>query len=169
MSPQSAVVRAGAIHTTPRRRTLAVVAFGALLSAAALGAPRASGPPQLFLNVSASMPLGIYRLVRGTPHVGSLVIFPSSVIPDCGLELPKYLLKRVAASGGTAVRIDSSGLSIAGVSVASRVKDIGVPFAGTLTANEVAVLGENPRSFDSRYFGPVDRTALSLVKAVETW
>ena len=151
------------------RRIALAVALALGLSVAALALPPASGPPRVFLNLSASMPLGLYRVTRGEVEAGSLVEFPSSVIPHLGLAVPKYLLKRVLATGGEDVIVNREGLRIGGVLVAKRVKDIGVRFQGRLARGEVLVLGENPRSFDSRYFGPVRRRDLTRVAPILTW
>lgn len=146
-----------------------IAALGMALSMTAIMLHPSSGAPRVFLNVSASMPLGFYRAIGGTVGAGSLVEFPSSVIPSFGLTLPRFLLKRVETTGGADVLVDRLGLHIGGVLVARRVKNIGIRFKGRLPVGKVVVLGENPKSFDSRYFGPVPRRDLTVVAPILTW
>lgn len=165
--------KAGRTSLIRRKRTCAVglSLLGALCSTALLmPKPDTSLPASVFVNLSPSMPLGVYRVVGGEPTTGDEVLMPASEVPHFGLKLPyRYFLKRVIARGGERVRIDRAGLWIDGKLVASRVKPFGVSFNGTLASGQVLVLGENPRSFDSRYFGPVSRATLWRVEPILTW
>jgi len=163
------MVAIGRVGARGARIIVASVLVTAALLVAGVLPPKPVGPPRVFVNWTESMPLGMYRVTGGAVKAGSLVIFPGRVIPSFGLHLPEYLLKRVVSSQGEEVRVDGRGLSLGGKLVAPRVKSFGVRFAGKLPSVEVLVLGENPRSFDSRYFGPVARRYLTRVKAIVTW
>ncbi len=130
---------------------------------------RPAGAPRVFWNFSASMPLGLYRVVGGRVSSGDLVIFPGKSVPSYGLRVTKYLLKRVISCSRERVTIDGSGLSIGGKLIAKRVKPFGIRFDGVVPPGEALVLGENPRSFDSRYYGPVPLDEMTRVKAIVTW
>ena len=133
-------------------------------------------PPPLILNLSASLPRGLY-VVRHVPTVerGMLVL----VQPDKALEhllvargyLPAGapLLKPVVALGGDDVCVVDEEVSVNGTVLATTVADVdseGRPLpqwqdCKTLTAEEVFLLSTaDVRSFDSRYFGPVTRQTI---------
>jgi type IV secretory pathway protease TraF len=79
------------------------------------------------------------------------------------------LLKRVAAGSGDHVCRQGADLEWRGGAVRALSRDrrgLGLPaWAGCrrLAADELLVLGDTPTSFDSRYFGPVRRTAVEGV------
>ena len=133
-------------------------------------------PPPLILNLSASLPRGLY-LVRhvATLERGMLVL----VHPDTALEhllvtrgyLPAGmpLLKPVVALGGDEVCVVEEEVRVNGTVLATTVADVdsaGRPLpqwqaCKTLTAAEVFLLSAaDARSFDSRYFGPVPRQTI---------
>jgi type IV secretory pathway protease TraF len=105
-----------------------------------------------------SMPHGLYWLSPGTgASLGSLVTLAAPGKP--GL----VLLKRIAAVSGDGVCLEGRKLIIRGLSVAEALADGPAPasLCRALTASEVFLLGDGPRSFDSRYFGPIDRSLLT--------
>ncbi|MBZ9763336.1 S26 family signal peptidase [Mesorhizobium sp. CA8] len=125
--------------------------------------------PWLVWNASASAPIGLYRVVAGAPARGDLVLarapeFIAGLAADRGY-LPRNvpLVKRVAALPGEHVCAFNEAIIIGGKIVARRLATDGqgraLPWwneCRVLSADELFLLnGEAPRSFDSRYFGPV--------------
>ena len=100
------------------------------------------------LNLSASHPIGIYRIVDREPAIGLYALFcvPTPIydlppldrrVPPCTKDTPGYpVLKRI-------VRID-------------------------VERGEYHVQGDHPRSLDSRVFGPLRHTDITSV-AVAVW
>ena len=140
-----------------------------LIAAVTIGGAASIQRPIIYENPTASMPEGLYLARSGPAQPGDIVVFPSSVVHSYGLHLPPTLLKRFAYGGGTTVTIDKAGLSENGTLVAPRVANIGLRFNGTLRPGQAIVLGENPDSFDSRYFGPVPRNLLRPVTPLLIW
>jgi type IV secretory pathway protease TraF len=131
------------------------------------------GTHWLRLNVSPSVPLGLY-LLRPVPallHQGDLVVLPTpaSVRPWHSWWVP--LLKPVAATAGARVCHQDNILFVHGVSYGLVYhKAHGKPLShltGCLVvqAGEVFLASAVPKSLDSRYYGPVpvgDLTAQAL-------
>lgn len=149
----AAIVAGGAIHTTPR----------------------------VIWNASASVPVGAYWLVSNETARGDLVLVEPP--PDARRlaaargYLPERvrLVKRLAAVGGDLVCGDGVAVEINGARVAQRLASDsrGRPLPAwtgcrTLATDEVFLLTEAPDSFDSRYFGPVRRSAV-VGKLVPIW
>jgi len=135
-----------------------------LVSSAALVAH-----PLLYTNFTHSMPTGVYLACNRAARVGDIVAFPSALVPHYRFHLPEYLLKRFAYGQGTRVRIDAAGVQVAGTVVAPRIVALGLAFQGPIPAGESLVLGENARSFDSRYFGFVPQKQLRPVTPLVIW
>lgn len=141
-------------------------------SAAAIWAFRVN----FVVNVTASVPRGIYRLVPGEIQRGDLV---KACLPDLW-EVREALgrhylmkgvcpsgtspvLKHVAALAGDAVVISETGIAVNGkLILGSKPKERdsnGEPlpvmsYAGILKSGEYVLVSENdPRGFDSRYLG----------------
>jgi type IV secretory pathway protease TraF len=99
-------------------------------------------------NLSPSEPRGFYRLTRRPITRGAFV----------QLKAP---LKKVAAVPGDTVRVTADGVYING----KRWPDSAIPTDSTFVhypfgtytvqTGQLWLLGENPLSFDSRWFGPV--------------
>ena len=153
------------------------VAAGSVILASLAGA----GTAGLRVNASVSMPIGLWRVARveSTVQVGQVVtICPpdTPAIRDAAIRgyIPagccpggtEPLLKPIGAVAGDIVAVSASGVTVNGLPVpataqlgqdsAGRVLQ-GIP-AGTypVQPGDVWLLsGHDPRSFDSRYFGPV--------------
>ncbi len=126
--------------------------------------------PFVYLNLSPSMPLGLYIVSHSRPVQGDTVIFPSRYVPHYGLHLSKILLKNVAFCNSQTFAIDDYGLLVSGAAVARRARQFGVRLAPrSLPPAYALVLGEHPLSFDSRYFGPIPLSITTRVIPLITW
>ena len=158
----------------PRRRWGTVLGTGAALGL--LLAPVAV-PFRLLLiwNVSASVPVGLYRLVPFTaPRAGDLV----AVRPSAGLtsfmaarryvEAGALLVKPIAAIEGQrvcrwGVNVTLDGVAVATALVADHMRRPLPVWTGCrrLRRGEVFLLVPGvPASFDRRYFGPVSAATI---------
>jgi conjugative transfer signal peptidase TraF len=163
----------------PRWRLLAAVILltGLVVSTAAV----AGG--SFTWNLSPSMPRGLYFLERGTPSErGSIVLVPvpESVRPIAlgrgYLPFGAKLLKIVVALPGDFACVRDNSLIINGVvlgSVLSRDSH-GLPlaparFCGELPPGKAFVATSAPLSFDSRYFGTVPLSTLTVVRPLWTF
>lgn len=133
------------------------------------------------INQTDSMPRGLYMADRSerNPQVGDLALVKP---PPYALELgcvphPSYqLIKRVIAGAGQRVCIKGLRLQIDGQDMGQgHVKTrhgqwVTPSWSGcqTLGPDEVFVLGEHPRSCDSRVLGPLPKAAI-LAKAYPVW
>lgn len=137
--------------------------------------------PALVWNASASVPVGLYRLASGTPQRGdfALVRPPESaalLAAERGyLPAGVPLVKRVAATAGDHVCARKMSVSINGEPVARQRKSDRAGRALSpwnecrmLGRGEVFLLADAPDSFDSRYFGPLNSTAL-IGRLVPLW
>ncbi|MGO4701955.1 conjugative transfer signal peptidase TraF [Dyella sp. 2RAB6] len=167
--------------------------FGALLAALVLlEAGYAMG---LRLNFTRSLPLGLYRVVNRPVERGAYVRFcpPRGGAIALGMErgylhagevcangyLP--LLKRVAAVGGAWVLAQDDGVRVDGrllplsahlaVDAAGRPMPRPSPTQLQLAPSQLWVMSDtNSHSFDSRYFGPIDRAwVMEVIEPVATW
>jgi conjugative transfer signal peptidase TraF len=135
----------------------------------------------LRFNSSPSLPAGLY--VRTTDHRANLVEFCPAE-PFASLAITRGyrdsgacrdggapLLKPVVASAGDAVEISARGISVNGVllpNTAPLAKDtkgrplMAWPFGRYRVASDTVWVASSyhPRSFDSRYFGPVPTAAI---------
>ena len=160
-----------------RRRLVAAVSSGAIVMAALAGANAAG----LRVNSTPSMPLGLWRVVADHAPLrrGEIVAVCPSDTPavragakrgyiPAGRCQGGYapLIKPVAAMAGDAVAISPAGAAVNGQVVPGSAPlahdSAGRPLRPVpegiyrVTPGEVWLLsGHDPRSFDSRYFGPV--------------
>lgn len=139
-------------------------------------------PPLLLWNVSSSVPRGLYLVLPGVrAKRGDLVV---AWLPRRARTLAAQrgylpanvpLLKPVAATAGARVcarareiRIDGH---IAAVRRGADLKGRPLPYWNgciRLNADQVFLLSRNPRSFDGRYFGPVQNSQITG-RAVHPW
>ena len=140
---------------------------------------------QIAINTSPSVPPGIYLRSRSEPKVGNIVDF---CIPAPGLAYVAgrsaysgqnwYILKMIAAGPGDQVDATGDWLEINGKRVAPifaqdadgrqlpRWRE-----ARVLGADEFFVFSDRiPNSFDSRYYGPIQREQIKAVRvSLVTW
>ena len=135
------------------------------------------------INVTESVPVGLYRSVEGAPERGDLV---ETCLPPaaarlatargyllgngaCGTHMP--VIKRVLGVAGDVIRVREhvvhNGLTLDAAPVLEA--DSGgralVPArGGTLGPHELWLISDDvPDAYDSRYFGPVTRSAVRSV------
>ena len=179
--------RAGSVARTassaaPRAKRPFLIASGAALCVLLLPAIHAPSL-RLVWNVSASVPVGLYRILpAGVPRRGEMVaVRPSPPLARFMatrryVEAGALLVKPVAAAAGQQVCRAGTSVTIDGVLVATaRAADHAqrpLPvWTGCyrLRANTVFLLAPLvPASFDGRYFGPV-ATSRIVGRAVPLW
>jgi type IV secretory pathway protease TraF len=146
-----------------------ILAFAAFL-AVSYSLYAVHGPfSPFYVNLSNSMPRGIYVRTALRVHPGSFVIIPSSSVRLFGEHPPKYLLKAVLSYHGELVTINRAGLFLDDKLIALRVIDRGIDYRGVLCPDQALLIGQSAMSFDSRYFGPVKITDLTDVRPLLTW
>lgn len=137
--------------------------------------------PSLLWNGSSSIPIGLYAQINQIPQKGQLAIIrlPDStrMLANARGYLPKdaRLIKPVAAGSGDVVCRHGPIIRINGrLRALARGRDrqqrVLPRWHGCrhLTTSEVFVLSTVPGSFDSRYFGPIERGNV-LGTAVPIW
>jgi conjugative transfer signal peptidase TraF len=138
--------------------------------------------PRLVWNASASVPIGFYWRVAGTPSRGDLVLARAPLwarrlaAERHYLPLNVPIVKRVAAVAGNVVCALGDAISIDGRVVAHRLASdrIGRPLpqwegCETLGAGELFLLmADVPDSFDGRYFGVIERRDI-IGRLVPLW
>jgi conjugative transfer signal peptidase TraF len=142
--------------------------------------------PLLIYNASGSAPLGFYYLEQRSPVIGELAVFKPPpaielmIIAHGVLPRAVPLLKRIAAAGGDEVcraKEPVGTISINGKVLAEVLEndEEGRPLPTwegcmRLVEGEFFLLQPHPRSFDSRYFGPVLRCdILGVAHPLWTW
>ncbi len=160
-----------------KRRTLLVTAFGCLAVAASAAS---SDRRPLVVNLSSSVPVGLYLRSARPPQTGDFVLvrLPAHLRLFAArrgyLPRNRLLLKSVAASTGDLVCRLGSRVWVGGHTEvwALRTDSLGRPLPNwrgcrRLQLDEVFLLGSHSNSLDSRYFGPVDRqSVLSTVRPI---
>jgi len=130
--------------------------------------------PVFLFNTTPSEPLGLYIETPGQVSTGRLVAFraPAAAFPYADRRLGYLrhttLLKAVAAGPGdvvcaTAGRLRINGRDRAPIAVRDSVGVTLPRWSGCrrLGANELFAFSDwAPNSFDSRYFGPIDRSSV---------
>jgi type IV secretory pathway protease TraF len=116
-------------------------------------------------NISPSAPLGFYRLTAlpAPLPVGTLIVFPVPAMMRPWWPFSWVpLLKPVAAVAGDEVCIEEGWLRVVGtwygpVLTEAHRKPLPQCWTGcrTIAEGEVFLASQEPRSIDSRYFGPV--------------
>ena len=182
----------GPARPPPTERPAAVIAPGALASelgrlvcaasvALVVTAGAAFLASQLTRNYTPSLPLGVYWIRPGLPITkGALVDFPippnaRKLIADRYLPARFHLLKRVVAVEGDIVCLTDGSFFVDGISISTiaRRDSIGRPlsayeFCGPVTPGTAFVATPVPSSLDSRYFGPVPLSTLTVATPLWT-
>ncbi len=147
--------------------------------------------PLLALNLSESLPLGLYVYIPRSVRVGGLVTL---CLPERAGRLAQErgyigrgscpgkaapILKRVMAMEGAKIAVGEDGVWVDGqrlpASAYHRFDTAGRPMpevqGGKLMVkpDEAWVMGSHPDSFDSRYFGPVPVASMSTVAPLWIW
>ena len=129
-----------------------------------------SFPKKLIYNASASAPIGFYWIDKGPIKRGDLVLVRvpkriAKLVEKRGYLPPDVpLIKRVMGLNGDMICRADRAVLINGkpAAVAQRVDSKGRPLpvwsgCHRLDDRQVFLLQDYPRSFDARYFGPLDR------------
>jgi conjugative transfer signal peptidase TraF len=169
-----------------RRRRRPIIAFGGLgltLLGLAVVLDRDIRPaPRLIWNASASAPIGLWHIDPGARvSAGDMVLAKtpagvrSLVAERHYIPATVPLLKRVAAVEGDIVCATDKRILIGGhlaaVRLATDPQDRPMPWwngCRPLGRGRFFLLNAAPDSFDSRYFGPVDRSAI-IGSATPLW
>jgi conjugative transfer signal peptidase TraF len=174
-----------------RISTPAFVAIAAALTVA-VGTTAALAGEGGLINTTPSFPRGLYLPLGRAPQVGDLAAFcPTSAVANYGLSRGYInpgscpagsvpLIKRMAAAGGNLVTIGPAGVLVDGTVLKNSrpmVRDgLGRPLpqlylSQRLSAGQVLLMSDyEAASFDSRYFGPLDRQGvLRGMRPVLTW
>jgi conjugative transfer signal peptidase TraF len=126
------------------------------------------------LNLSPSVPVGVYRLARLAPPLarGTLVLLPVPASVQAWVHVP--LLKPVVGVAGDLACTRGDTFDVNGEDygpVLSEAHGKTLPrWWGCMVVrgDEVVVASRHPRSLDSRYFGPVPIAAVTAV-AIPLW
>jgi conjugative transfer signal peptidase TraF len=163
----------------PPRWRVVILTFA--LATAVIVAASAAGSHFVW-NLSPSLPPGLYRLERGgVPSPGAIVAFEppflaAALISERGY-LPRgaALLKELVAIGGDRVCIGEV-FSVNGQAIGAVLTrdSAGRPlkpyrFCGVVLPGSAFVATPAPRSFDSRYFGPLPLRTLTPARPVWTF
>ncbi|MBV9841888.1 MAG: S26 family signal peptidase [Sphingomonadaceae bacterium] len=138
--------------------------------------------PRLLWNASASAPVGLYLVEVGVPFQrGDMVAAETPAVvrqlaADRGyLPIGVPLVKRIAAAHGSLVCARDAIITVDGHVAAERLRSDGaarpMPWwrgCFRLGWRDYLLLNPTPTSFDGRYFGPVNASAL-VGKAVPLW
>lgn len=163
-----------------RSIAIAVAAVSMIAAAVCVGGLR--------VNTTSSLPKGFYAIVDAPLQVGSVVLVcppPSRVSEearargyvgfsaDCPEQFQR-LIKRVVGTPGMTISTSENGLLVIDgrAQPSSSVKPMdkaGRPLTAfftrpaTLGNSQYLVLGDTEKSFDSRYFGPVEQGSIRAV------
>ena len=165
-----------------------IIAICLIFSGAALAALFCSG--RLVMNTTYSVPVGLWWRVDETLQCGDTVRVPIAAFKSTGWMPERYwrkngwgesrdFLKHVAGLSGDLVEPDSSGLLRVAGKVIANSAPLSFDKAGRplstfplpvrLASDEVWLLSDSPRGFDSRYLGPAKREQCHKVKPILTW
>ena len=180
--PRCIFGRKRALTRQEKHRVLGLALGSIVGPIAAVAACHAAG---LWINTTDSMPLGLWRQSAGQaerPGDVVLLCLPETPTTDLGQSRgyiapgscptgQEVLLKPVAAGAGEVVRVSAAGIAVNGQAIANSAQlaqdSKGRPLpaypAGTyrVAPGQIWLVSpHNPRSFDSRYFGPVSASVV---------
>jgi conjugative transfer signal peptidase TraF len=171
---------------TSQKIALTVCSFAAFVVVAMLAGVR--------INTTPSYPLGVYLMTNDPIEKGSLVIFCPT--DNAAFRLARergyigagfcpdgygYMIKKILAVKNDRVETSAIGVSVNGRLLPnSKPMDTdsdgqSLPHIGVNTAalddHSVLLMSDyNPKSFDARYFGLVDKSKIiSVIRPVWTW
>ena len=146
------------------------------------------------INTTPSYPLGVYLMTNDPIEKGVLVIFCPTDTPIFRQAKERgyigagfcpggtsHMIKKIMAAANDRVQISSVGVLVNGILLPNSkpvyMDAEGRPLApakveiSTLNDNTVLLMSDyNPKSFDARYFGPMDKsTIISVVKPLWVW
>ena len=160
---------------------LANLGIGALAIASASSSPTS---PPLILNETASMAKGVYARAGDTQNLrrGDIIAIqmnPASkdyLSGTLGYPDSTLLIKRVAGMEGDVFCRNGTVVTVGIARVLAAFTDAkgndlpSYDGCWRLSADQVFLLGDDPRSFDSRYFGPVAKNQLiGTYRGIVTW
>ncbi len=135
--------------------------------------------PEIHINNSDSAPKGFYLITNDEPGKDDYVIVSKDKL-DIDVEIYEYipdsLLKKISFCENEAIIINEKGLYIDGnvihmfeQAINEELNIEAIPYYCNIVLgdNEVFLMNEHPRSFDSRYFGAVSKDILR--KAEPLW
>lgn len=124
-----------------------------------------------YINRTISAPKGLYVAdQRGGVERGDWVVF--SAIGRKAFPMPDMMIKQASYGEGTHIRVSREGVFVDGQRVGDVVATHQIrPYYMNrrLREGEVFVTTDHPRSYDSRYFGPVMAEELTKVRQLWTW
>jgi len=157
-----------------REKSLAIVVLAALLVGAWL-------PGRLIISTSPSLEHRIFFLTRAKDSIttGDYLVFihKDTRFVRKGLDQDNdRLVKKVGCGPGDMLSVDSKrtfycGRKELGAALQTDSKGRSLPvfdFTGLVPVNSYFMVGTNPRSFDSRYFGFIHADEI-LYKALPIW
>jgi len=168
-------------------RKLKTIAVPALVSVLATGFAHMAG---FRINTASSLPKGIYKITEKSSccEKGDLILF---CLPDAATEKAKKrgyvkggfckgglwpLMKTVKGVSGDKIEIKNGNININGAPLGkvlekdSRGREMKRLKNFTLSENEFFAISHHPKSWDSRYFGPIHRKSIiGKMKRVWTW
>lgn len=165
-----------------RRKRLRLASVSGAVIAALSATMSVTPQPRLLWNVSASAPIGLWRIAPGAPvQRGDMVVarlaepWRSRAARRHYLPANVPLIKRVAAEPGDIVCAIGARISVNGTARATRrhIDGSGRPmpwWQGCILLRDGAMLllMNDPASFDGRYFGPSARSDI-IGKAHPLW
>jgi conjugative transfer signal peptidase TraF len=174
-----------------KRSKNVIILAGFVLALA--GTPAALMAGGLRVNTTKSIPIGIYWAVTKEIERGDLVMFCPPMRPIFGWARSRgyigpgsckggfgRLMKKVIGVPGDVIETDDQGMRVNG-GMQENSAPLSMDTAGrvllrfprdryVVRPDDVVVFGLTPRSFDSRYFGPINRGQVgSVIKPIWTW
>ncbi len=162
------------LNLNNREKTLALVVLAALLAGAWL-------PERIIVSTSPSLEHRIFFLTKAMKEIklGDYLVFrhkDTSFIKKGLDEENDRIVKKVGCLPGNILTTDAEGKyfcgqKLLGIALQTDSKGRALPhflFTGPVPENSYFMVGTNPRSFDSKYFGFIHAKDI-LYKALPLW
>ena len=159
-----------------KKRLLILLLTGAAAGAALIAFALPAANDRLLYNHTPSVPVGFYVRTDAPVESGAFVTVRAADVAPAAAHARDFegrrdrFIKRIAAVAGDRVCAEGDALTINdGPPMSRRTHDsTGAELSRwngcrALGANEVLLLGDAERSFDGRYWGPVDRRLIEVV------